>query len=79
MIPAALQRSTGITEGAEYVIRATDDGALVVETVEAVKRRLRAAAPPGEWDATAEARADAAEEEAADARAEQPAPGETPA
>jgi antitoxin component of MazEF toxin-antitoxin module len=70
MIPAALQRSTGITEGTEYVIRATEDGALVVETVDAVKRRLRAAAPAGDWDAAAEARQDQAEEETADRRTE---------
>lgn len=70
MIPAVLQRSTGITEGTEYVIRATEDGALVVETVAAVKRRLRAAAPVGNWDATVEAREDQAEEETADTRVE---------
>lgn len=70
MIPAALQRSTGMTEGTEFVMRETEDGALVLETVEAVKRRLLAAAPPGKGDAAAETREDQAAEEEADARAE---------
>ncbi|WP_404870949.1 hypothetical protein ACI1MP_37490 (plasmid) [Kitasatospora griseola] len=60
-IPVAIQKAVGIGEGVEIVIRAEGPGVFVIETVEAVKERIRAAAappPPGEvYDAVVEVRA----------------------
>jgi len=69
-IPAEMQRAVELVEGGEFVIRVTADGGLAIETPAAIKRRLLAAAPLGDWDSTAEARSDQEDEEADDARLE---------
>lgn len=69
-IPAEMQRAVDLVEGEEFVIRVTPDGTLAIETPAAIKRRLLAAAPLGDWDSAADARSDQADEEADDARSE---------
>ncbi|MDH6133912.1 bifunctional DNA-binding transcriptional regulator/antitoxin component of YhaV-PrlF toxin-antitoxin module [Kitasatospora sp. MAA4] len=66
VIPVAIQNTVHVGEGTEVVIRSLGEGTFIVETLDAVKRRLRAAAPVGDGDSAAEAREDAAEEEAAE-------------
>ncbi|SEM21422.1 hypothetical protein SAMN05414137_120193 [Streptacidiphilus jiangxiensis] len=61
-IPVALQRAAGRTEGAEVGIRVVGPGGFTIEFVQAVKDRIRAAAPKAPagapYDAVAEIRAD---------------------
>lgn len=60
-IASALQRDTGLIEGTEVIIRSGGDGVVIVESVDAVKARILAAAPsapPGTaYDAVADVRA----------------------
>ncbi|MFD4482137.1 hypothetical protein ACFWPU_39335 [Streptomyces sp. NPDC058471] len=62
IVPAAVQKLARLHEGDQLVIRAVAEGSFVVETVEAVKARMRAAAPAGTWDSAVDAREDAADE-----------------
>ena len=58
-VPAAVQREAGVLEGDEVVVRVAGPGVVVVESVKAIKDRIRAAAPPGgRFDAVADVRAD---------------------
>ena len=66
------------SEAAEVVDVLNQFFSVVVETVEAVKRRLRAAAPAGDWDSAAEAREDQTDEEQADSRTENRRSGRQP-
>lgn len=45
VLPVAVARAAGITEGAEVVARSDGTGRLVIETVESIKRRIRGFAP----------------------------------
>lgn len=60
-IPAAVQRAAGISEGDEVIIRSAGPGAVIVETRQAVKDRIRAGNPPTadreSFDAVADVRA----------------------
>ena len=56
-IPVALRQQAGIEEGDLVVLRFEQPGVIVIETVQAVRDRIRAGAPPGEYDAAAEVRA----------------------
>lgn len=42
-IPVALQRAAGVAEGEEVMIKVTGPGVLAIESVQAVKDRLREA------------------------------------
>jgi bifunctional DNA-binding transcriptional regulator/antitoxin component of YhaV-PrlF toxin-antitoxin module len=59
-VPAAVQRDSGVLEGDEVVVRSAGPGIVIVESVKAIKDRIRAGAPePGghRYDAVAEIRA----------------------
>jgi AbrB family looped-hinge helix DNA binding protein len=45
VIPAAVRRAAGITEGEDVVIRTDTPGVVVVETAQAIKDRIRSFIP----------------------------------
>jgi AbrB family looped-hinge helix DNA binding protein len=60
-IPVAMQRAAGIKEGDEVIIRCEKPGVITVETLQAIKDRIRAGIPADadreSYDAVAEVRA----------------------
>jgi len=46
VIPAEVRRATGLTADSEVVIRAEGEGRVVIETADAARNRVWAAAPP---------------------------------
>lgn len=46
-LPAALQRAAGIHEGSRVHLRVVENGTVLVETFDAIKRRLQVPNPSG--------------------------------
>ena len=57
VVPAEVRRAAGLTADSEVVIRAEGEGRVVIETADAARKRVWAAAPSPGADATADVRA----------------------
>jgi hypothetical protein len=57
-VPVAVQRESGLAEGSEVAIRTLGPGVVLIESVEAIKDRIRGAAPRGVYDSVADVRAE---------------------
>lgn len=69
-VPSDIREAAGLSHGGELIARATAEGTVVLETREAIMRRIREAAPPapaGGWPIEAWDREDREEDEVDDA------------
>ena len=66
ILPVAVQRAAHMQEGARIHLRVLEDGGVIIETTEDIKRRLKFRLPSG-VDLTADDRAEADEDEDHDA------------